>query len=78
MLVLIYVNSLLNCCFMYYVAESEPEYSGITRRATMVPMQKHETPTMDFITKDEFEEMVNSCDTSTFIGSRDKLMHVLE
>lgn len=60
--------------FMEYVAEIEPEYSGIVKRSLMVPMQKHEIPTMDFITKDEFQAMVDTCDTSTSLGSRDKLM----
>lgn len=63
--------------FMQYVSEIEPEYSGIARRALMVPMQKHKVPTMDFITKDEFEVMIKTCDTNTFIGTRDKLMLLL-
>jgi site-specific recombinase XerD len=63
--------------FMQYVSEMEPEYSGIARRALMVPMQKHKVPTMDFITKDEFEVMIKACDTKTFIGTRDKLMLLL-
>lgn len=60
--------------FMEYVAEIEPECSGIVKRSLMIPMQKHEIPTMDFISKDEFQAMVNTCDTSTPLGSRDKLM----
>jgi len=63
--------------FMQYVSEMEPEYSGIARRALMVPMQKYKVPTMDFITKDEFEVMIKACDTNTFIGTRDKLMLLL-
>jgi len=63
--------------FMQYVSEIEPEYSGIARRALMVPVQKHKVPTMDFITKDEFEVMIKACDTNTFIGTRDKLMLLL-
>ena len=63
--------------FMQYVSEMEPEYSGIAKRALMVPMQKHKVPTMDFITKDEFEVMIKACDTNTFIGTRDKLMLLL-
>lgn len=60
--------------FMKYVAEVEPEFSGIVKRSLMIPMQKHVIPIMDFITKDEFLAMVNTCDTSTPLGSRDKLM----
>lgn len=60
--------------FMKYVAEIEPEYSGIVKRSLMVPMQKYEIPTMDFISKDEFQAMEDTCDTTTPLGSRDKLM----
>lgn len=60
--------------FMKYVGEMEPEYSGIVNRAIMVPMQKHEMPIMDFISKDEFQAMLDTCITSTSLGSRDKLM----
>jgi len=63
--------------FMGYVAQIEPEYSGIVNRALMIPMQKHETPTMDFITKDEFQAMLDTCITSKPLGSRDKLMLLL-
>ena len=60
--------------FLHYVSEMEPEYSAITRRALMLPAQKCEKPLMEFLTKDEFDSMLNVCDTSTFIGARDKLM----
>lgn len=60
--------------FMHYVSEMEPEYSAIAKRAIMLPTQKHEQPAMDFITKKEFDAMIATCDTSTFIGARDKLM----
>lgn len=60
--------------FMHYVSEMEPEYSAITKRALMLPAQKHEQPTMDFLTKAEFDSMIAVCDTNTFIGARDKLM----
>lgn len=60
--------------FMGYVAQTEPEYGGIVNRALMVPMQKHETLAMDFITKDEFQAMLDTCVTSKPLGSRDKLM----
>lgn len=63
--------------FMQYVAEIEPEYSGLVKRSLMVPLQKHEMVTMDFITKDEFETMIDTCDTKTSIGARDKLMLLL-
>lgn len=62
---------------MQNVSEMEPEYSGIAKRSLMVPMQKHEISTMDFITKDEFEVIINNCDTNTSIGTRGKLMLML-
>lgn len=60
--------------FMHYVSEMEPEYSAITKRALMLPAQKYEQPTMDFLTKAEFDSLITVCDTNTFIGARDKLM----
>lgn len=63
--------------FMQYVAEIAPEYSAISKRALMLPAQKYETPVMSLITKDEFNTLVKACDTSTFIGARDKLMLLL-
>lgn len=60
--------------FLKYVAEIEPEFSGIVKRSLMIPMQKHVIPIMDLISKNEFITMINTCDTSTSIGARDKLM----
>lgn len=63
--------------FIHYVSEMEPEYSAITKRALMLPAQKQEQSTMDFLTKEEFDSMVAVCDTNTFIRARDKLMLML-
>lgn len=63
--------------FMQYVAETAPEYSAISKRALMLPAQKHESPVMSFITKEEFNALIQVCDTNTFIGARDKLMFLL-
>ena len=60
--------------FMHYVSEMEPEYSAVAKRALMLPAQKHEQPTMDFLTKEEFGSMIAVCDTNIFIGARDKLI----
>ena len=60
--------------FMHYVAEIEPAYSAVAKRALMLPAQKSKKPVIEYLTKDEFDSMVGSCDTSTFIGARDKLM----
>ncbi|OJF75662.1 MAG: hypothetical protein BKP49_11160 [Treponema sp. CETP13] len=63
--------------FMKYVTEVAPEFSDIAKKAYLVPMQKYESPTMCFITKDEFEIMLKGCNTNSFIGARDKLMLLL-
>lgn len=60
--------------FMHYVSKMEPEYSAITKRVLMLPAQKQNQPTMDFLTRAEFDSLIAICDTSTFIGARDKLM----
>ena len=62
---------------MQYVAEIAPEYSAISKQTLMLPAQKYEVPVMSFITKDEFNTLVKICDTSTFIGARDKLILLL-
>lgn len=63
--------------FMQYVAEMTPEYSAIVQRSLIIPSQKHEVATMDFITKAEFDVMLSMCDTNTLIGTRDKLMFLI-
>lgn len=63
--------------FMQYVTETAPEYSAINKRAFMLPVQKHELSVMSFITKEEFNALIQVCDTNTFIGARDKLMLLL-
>jgi integrase/recombinase XerD len=63
--------------FMKYVSEVAPEYSGIAKRASLVPMQKHQSATIDFITKAEFETMLKCCNIDSSIGTRDKLMLLL-
>lgn len=60
--------------FMHYVSEVEPEYCAISKRALMLPAQKQEQPVMNFITKEEFNSLIEVCKTNTFIGARDKLM----
>ena len=60
--------------FMHYVSEMEPEYSAVAKRALMLPAQKHEQLTMDFLTRSEFDSMIAVRDTNIFIGARDKLM----
>lgn len=55
-------------------SEMEPEYSAVAKRALMIPAQKHEQLTMDFLTRAEFDSMIAVCDTNIFIGARDKLM----
>ena len=34
----------------------------------MLPAQKHELPVMSFITKEEFNALIQVCDTNTFIS----------
>lgn len=63
--------------FLHYVSEMEPEYSAVAKCALMLPAQKYKQPTMDFLTRTEFDSMSAVCDTTTFIGARDKLMLML-
>lgn len=63
--------------FLRYVSIEAPEFSGTISRGLSVPNQKTETVVMEFINKEEFEAMLKVCDTTTFIGSRDKLMLIV-
>lgn len=60
--------------FMKYVAEQAPEYSDIAKRTIMIPLKKHEIKTFDYISKEEFQALLNQCDENTFLGMRDKVM----
>ena len=60
--------------FLRFAATEAPEYSGIIRRAISLPSRKTEKPIMSFITKVEYESMLNVCNGSDFVSSRDKLM----
>lgn len=59
---------------LYGLSATEADIQQISKRALLLPAQKHEQPSMDFITKTEFNSLIDVCDIETFIGSRDKLM----
>lgn len=40
----------------------------------MIPFKKQETKTIEYITKEEFQAILNQCDDSTYLGLRDKVM----
>jgi integrase/recombinase XerD len=63
--------------FIKYLSFEIPEYSGTLERGLMVPFRKEEKRQMDFLTKEEFNALLDVCDTDTDLGRRDKLMLVL-
>lgn len=63
--------------FMKYVAETMPEYCELASRVLLIPFQKTEIKTMDFINKKEFEAIISVCDTTNILGARDKLMFLI-
>jgi site-specific recombinase XerD len=63
--------------FLKYVIEQHPEFSNIVKGTLSLPFRKQEKKAMCFITREEFDVYLSLCDTSTPIGSRDKLMLLL-
>ena len=69
-------HSALNS-FLKYLSFKVPEYSGLLNRSLMVPYRKEEKRSMDFLTKDEYNALLNACDLDSELGSRDYLMVTL-
>ena len=60
--------------FLRFLSFETPEYSGLLSRSLMIPYRKEVKRQMDFLTKEEYQGLLNSCDLCTSLGCRDKLM----
>lgn len=60
--------------FLTYAAVEAPEHSGTIRKALTLPSRKTDKTVMAFLNKGEYEAMLNVCDGSDFVSSRDKMM----
>ena len=63
--------------FLRYLSFEIPEYSGLLSRSLMIPLRKEEKRQMDFLTKEEYQALVDSCELDSTLGRRDKLMLLL-
>lgn len=63
--------------FMEYVSYEAPEYLGIVRKIKAIPFRSTEKKEVCYLTKEEIEELLNVCQTSTLEGMRDYLTILL-
>jgi len=57
-----------------YLSFEMPEYSGLLSRSLMIPYRKEDKKGMDFLTKDEYQALMDVCESDTGLGRRDQLM----
>jgi site-specific recombinase XerD len=82
-----YLESIRNCgtvtinlrisaikSFLKYAVVEAPEYSGIIRKSLSLPARKTEKQIMCFVTKDEYESMLEVCSNSDILSVRDKMI----
>ena len=60
--------------FLKYATVEAPEYSGIIRKSLSLPNRKTDKTVMTFISKNEYESMLDGCSGQDKISSRDKMM----
>jgi site-specific recombinase XerD len=60
--------------FLRFLSFEIPEYSGLLSRSLMIPYRKEEKRQMDFLTKDEYQALIDVCNRDTKLGLRDHLM----
>ena len=63
--------------FLKFLSFEIPEYSGLLCRSLSIPFRKEEKRQMDFLTKEEYQALVDACDLDSMLGRRDKLMLIL-
>ena len=63
--------------FLRFLSFEVPEYSGLVNRSLMIPYRKEEKRQMDFLTKDEYQALLNACEQNSELGRRDRLMLLL-
>ena len=63
--------------FLRYAAIETPEYSRLIRKALSLPTRKTDKPVTTFLTKPEYEAMLNVCNGTDALSTRDKMMLML-
>ncbi len=60
--------------FLKYALVEAPEYTDTIRKTLALPSRKIDQPVITFITKMEYESLLEVCNGGDFISSRDKLI----
>lgn len=63
--------------FIDYMSYECPEYSDITRKIKRIPFRKCEKKEICYLTKEEIDSLLDSCEINTAEGRRDYLMLLL-
>lgn len=63
--------------FMEYISYEAPEYLEIIRKVKAIPFRNVEKKEICYLTKEEIDELLSACKTSTSDGRRDYLMILL-
>jgi len=66
----------IHSCFKYAIL-LYPEKSNLIQQILAIPHKKHEYPTVQFLTDDEIEALLNTPDRTTKIGRRDYTLIIL-
>ena len=60
--------------FFRYVSLCEPAYADLCRRILAIPSKRHERKSIEFLTREEVDALLDAPDTSTWIGRRDRIL----
>jgi site-specific recombinase XerD len=60
--------------FFRYVSLCEPMYADHCRRILAIPSKRHERKSIEFLTREEIDALLDAPDTSTWIGRRDRIL----
>lgn len=60
--------------FLSYAIIEAPEYSNTIRKSLTLPCRKADEKVMSFLSKQEYETMLEICNSDDFVSTRDKLM----
>jgi len=60
--------------FLKFLSFELPEYSGLLSRSLMIPYRIEAKKEMDFLTKEEYQALLDACDPRSVLGRRDQLM----
>lgn len=63
--------------FMEYVSYENPEYLGNVRKIKTIPFRRVDKKEICYLTKDEMDSLLSSCETNNHEGRRDYLMLLL-